>query len=125
MEAKTISVELVVELARRLHDELGPKLSDEAYEAALAFELEQRGAEVVRQQPLELWHGGERLDLGFVAHLLIDRSLVVRFGPLHRVEPAQEAWVLDKLVLPGPRAGVLLDFTRPQLDVITLPLCGS
>jgi GxxExxY protein len=125
MEATPISTEHVVDLARRLHAELGHKLSDEAYEAALAFELEQRGAQVVRQQPLGLCHGSERLDFGFVAHILVDQAVVVRLGPLHRVDRDQEIWVLEHLDLPGPRAGVLLDFLCPSLDVVTLPLCGG
>lgn len=125
MEALRITPEFVVQLARELHTELGHRLREEAYLAALALELEQRGASVERQRALELRNGDELLDLGFVADLLVDSSLVVRLCALHHLDPGNEAWVLERLALPGPRSGVYLDFLRSELDVLTVPYRGA
>lgn len=125
MNSASISPEQFVQLAHQLHGQLGPKLSLEAYEAALAFELEQRGVAVERQRVLELRSGDDLLDMGFVADLLVECTLVVRIGSLARVDAVSEAWVLERLDLPGPRVGIFLDFRRDDLDVLSLPELGS
>jgi GxxExxY protein len=125
MKAAPLTTDLIVELARDLHGQLGPKLSDEAYEAALAFELEQRGARVERQRSLKLRAGDDLLDLGYVADLLVDGALVVRLAATQHLDRANEAWVLEHLALPGPRACLYLDFQRPELEVLALSPPGS
>jgi hypothetical protein len=47
--------------------------------------------------------------------------VVVRLGALHRLDPANEAWVLERLDLPGGRLGLFLDFRRPALESLLLP----
>jgi GxxExxY protein len=125
MQSASITSDQIVHLARELHGQLGPKLSVEAYEAALAFELEQRGLKVERQREVKLRSGDDLLDMGFVADLLVDCGLVVRFVSLTHLDPVNEAWLLDRLDLPGSRAGVFLDFRRTELEVLALSERGS
>jgi len=120
MKASTVTPEHVISLAQQLHAELGHRLSDDAYETALAFELERQGSSIERQRAIELRNGDETMDLGFVADLLVDQALVVRLCSLHRVDLGTEAWVLQRLALPGARSAVFLDFMRPELDVLSL-----
>jgi GxxExxY protein len=119
------TAERVTRLARDLHAELGTALSLEAYEAALAFELEQRGIAVERQRPVQLLHEGERMDFGYIADLLVEQRVVVRIGALHRLEPGTEAWTLERLDLPQPCVGLFLDFRRPELELLQLPEPGE
>ncbi len=121
MEGSRVTPQTVVAVARELHAELGHRLREEAYETALVLELERLGACVERQRPIKLCSADEEIDLGFVADLLVDQALVVRLCALHRLDPGNEAWVLRQLALPGPVAGVYLDFLRPELDVLTVP----
>ena len=110
----------VLEIARSLHAVLGNRLSAEAYEAALAYELERGGLRARRQVPLPLEHDGAELDLGYVADLLVEEGVVVRLAAIHLVDAHQEDWLLQRLALPGPRVGLFLDFGRPQLEHVEL-----
>ncbi len=44
----------IVDAAYRVHTSLGPGLLESAYEAVLAFELENRGLRVARQQAVPI-----------------------------------------------------------------------
>jgi GxxExxY protein len=44
----------IVDAAYKIHTTLGPGLLESAYEATLAYELQQRGLQVVCQQPYPL-----------------------------------------------------------------------
>ena len=43
---------IIVDVACKIHTTFGPGLLESVYEAVLAFELEKRGCEVVRQQSI-------------------------------------------------------------------------
>ncbi len=45
---------IVVDCALNVHKNLGPGLFESVYEAALVFELNKRGLQVGRQQPIEV-----------------------------------------------------------------------
>ncbi len=125
MEPACVNADLVVELARQLHGELGHRMTEDAYLAALAFELEAQGAHVERQRPVKLRSGGELLDMGYVPDLLVDGGIVVFLCALHKLDAANEAWVLSQLDLPGPCSGVFLDFLRPQMDILAVNARGG
>ncbi len=121
MTAHDATAARVVAIARDLHTTLGHRLSDEAYQAALAFELRERGLSVEQAAPISLLHDGVELDMGYQADLLVTSAVVVRFCGLGRLDVPQERWLLERLALPGARAAVYLDFQRPVLDVLTIP----
>jgi GxxExxY protein len=120
MEQALATARQVVASALALHRELGHRLRDEAYEAALAADLEGMGLAVERQRSLALRFEGGELDFGYVADLLVEGSVVVRLGSLALLEAGQERLVLDKLALEGPRVGVYLDFCGRALDHLTV-----
>ena len=55
----------IVDAAYRVHTNLGPGLLESAYEAVLAYELENRGLHVVRQQAVPIIYQGTRIEMGF------------------------------------------------------------
>jgi len=120
MEKARSTVEQVLAAARRVHEALGHRLSDEAYEGALAEELAQGGLAVERGRPLVLRGDGCALDFGLVADLLVEGRVVVRLGSLAARDAGFERLLLGRLALPGARAAVFLDFSRKVLDVLAL-----
>ncbi|MFH1464583.1 MAG: GxxExxY protein [Pseudomonadota bacterium] len=110
----------VVASALALHGELGHRLTCEAYEAALAQDLEARGFAVEHCRALPILFEGELLDMGLVADLLVDSCVIVRLGSLVLVEAAQERLVLAQVAMEGPRVGVYLDFAGRRLDHLTV-----
>ena len=63
--------EAIIGAAIEVHRALGPGLLESAYEAALAFELIERGFQVERQKELPVVYKSVRLDVGYRLDLLI------------------------------------------------------
>lgn len=109
----------IINAAMEVHTELGCGLKEEAYEAALAWELEQRGHRVQRQVPCPVKYKGhvfcqddehpKRIDL------LVDGAVVVELKAVstkHPVFAAQCRTYLRMLDLP---VGLVLNFGFPSL----------
>ena len=109
----------IINAAIEVHTELGCGLKEDAYEAALAWELTQRGHKVLRQVPCPVVYKGnvfcqddehpKRIDL------LVDDKIVVELKAvctMHPVFAAQCRTYLRMLDLP---AGLVLNFGFPSL----------
>lgn len=58
--------EVIIGAAIEVHRHLGPGLLESAYQAALAYELNQRGYKVEQQKPLPMLYKEIRLDAGWL-----------------------------------------------------------
>ena len=109
----------IIRAAIEVHKELGCGLKEEAYEAVLAWELEQRGFNVRRQVPCPVVYKGmlfcqdddrpKRIDL------LVDNKIVVELKSVctkHPIFSAQCRTYLRMLNLP---VGLVLNFGFPTL----------
>lgn len=105
----------VVDASLRVHSELGPGLLESAYEACLAYELRERGLEVISQLPLPVTYRGVRLEVGYRIDLLVGGGVVVELKAVARLLPLHEAQLLSYLKLSGHRIGLLLNFHSAQL----------
>jgi GxxExxY protein len=68
----------IIGAAIKVHRKLGPGLLESAYEACLAYELEQLGLHVQRQKAVPLIYGIVKLECGFRADLVVDGKVVLR-----------------------------------------------
>ena len=107
--------EAVIGAAIEVHRHLGPGLLESIYEAALAFELSERGLAVERQKPVPLAYKGLKFDEGFRIDLLVAGEVVVELMCVDAVLPIHQAQVLSYLKLAGLRTGLLLNFKSPVL----------
>ena len=89
MDENTIGT-LLIEAAIEVHRELGPALLESVYEAALAYELEQRGLKVARQIPVPLNYKGIHFDEGFRADLIIEDKVIAELKSVEKVTPAHK-----------------------------------
>ena len=62
----------IIGAAIKVHRRLGPGLLESAYEACLAYELEQLGFHVQRQKAVPLIYESVKLDCSFRADLVVD-----------------------------------------------------
>ena len=69
--------EKIIGAAIKIHRRLGPGLLESAYEACLAYELEQLGLLVERQKPVPLVYEAVKLDCGFRADLVVEGLVAV------------------------------------------------
>jgi GxxExxY protein len=102
--------EKVIGAAIEVHRALGPGLLESAYEACLAFELNDRGLELERQKELPLAYRGVQLDCGYRLDLVVERRVIVELKSVEELTPLHEAQVLSYLKLSGYPVGLLINF---------------
>lgn len=105
----------VLEAAFKVHTALGPGLLESVYEAALAWELAQRGLEARRQVEVPVRYLGVDLGLGFRADLIVAGRVLVELKSVEALAPVHGKTVTNYLRLGGWKLGYLINFNLPHL----------
>lgn len=105
----------IIGAAIKVHRKLGPGLLESAYEACLAYELERAGFHVHRQKAVPLIYGTVKLECGFRADLLVERTVVVEIKCKEALHPVDQAQLLSHLRLLDLHVGLLINFHVVQL----------
>jgi GxxExxY protein len=105
----------VIGLAIAVHRELGPGLLESAYEACLAYELDQAGLPYQRQVALPVSYKKVDLDCGYRLDLLVDGTLIVELKTVEAISKVHKAQLLTYLRLSRLRTGLILNFNAAVL----------
>jgi iron complex transport system substrate-binding protein len=100
----------VVDVALRLHRELGPGLLESVYELVLAARLAAMGYSVARQRSIDIEFEGVRVDGAFKIDLMVDERLIVEIKSVERLAPVHAKPLLTYLCLTGQPVGLLINF---------------
>ena len=100
----------IIGAAIKVHRALGPGLLESAYEARVAYELQQLGRRVERQKPVPVIYEGVKLDCGFRADLVADGVVAVELKCKDALHPIDQAQLLSHLRLLNLRIGLLINF---------------
>ena len=100
----------VLDLALRLHRDLGPGLLESVYEAVLAGKLAQIGYRVARQRAVDIEFEGLRFEAAFRIDLVIDERLLVEIKSVERLNTAHAKQLLTYLRLTQQPVGLLINF---------------
>ncbi|MBI0474761.1 GxxExxY protein [Sphingomonas sp. MA1305] len=100
----------VLDLALRLHRELGPGMLESVYETVLARRLTAMGYDIVRQRPVDIVSDGQRFAGAFRVDLLVDARLVVEVKSIERLTAAHAKQLLTYLRLLNQPVGLLINF---------------
>jgi GxxExxY protein len=100
----------IIGAAIKIHRKLGPGLLESAYEACLAYELQQAGLRVERQKAVPLIYGTVKLECGFRADLVVEGQVVVETKCKDSLHPVDEAQLLSHLRLLNITVGLLINF---------------
>ncbi len=100
----------VVDLAIRIHRELGPALLESVYEIVLAGKLSQLGYHVERQKSVDIEFEGTKFESAFRIDLMVDHRLIVEIKSLERLSGVHAKQVLTYLRLTNQPVGLLLNF---------------
>jgi len=101
--------------AIEVHRHLGPGMLESVYEAALAYELAERGNSVERQTPVPLVYKGLQFEEGYRLDLLGGGAVIVELKCVDAILPVHEAQLISYLKLTGLKAGLLINFKVPIL----------
>jgi GxxExxY protein len=100
----------VIDVALRLHRELGAGLLESAYEMLLAGKLAEMGYTVQRQFPVDIEFEGVAISAAFKIDLLVDNRLIVELKSVERLNAAHSKQVLTYLRLTNQPVGLLINF---------------
>ena len=105
----------VLDIALRLHRELGPGLLESVYEVLLARRLQALGYDVVTQQLIGAEFEDVRFEAAFRADLIVDGRLVVEIKSVERLMPVHSKQLLTYLRLMKQPVGLLINFGNETL----------
>jgi len=100
----------IIASAIKIHRKLGPGLLESAYEACLAYELQELGRKVERQKAVPLFYEEVKLDCGFRADVVVDDTVAVELKCKEALHPVDEAQLLSHLRLLNLPIGLLINF---------------
>ena len=98
-----------------VYNELGPGLLESVYEAALAFELQQKGFEIKTQVPLPVVYKDVNLELGFRIDILVENTVAIEIKSVEKIHDVHKKQLLTYLKLSSLKLGILINFNSSQL----------
>ncbi len=101
---------IVVDCAFKIHTTLGPGLLESVYEAILAYELEERGCNIVRQQAIPVTYETVHLEAGFRADLIVNNMVIIEIKSVESISPIHLKQLRTYLILADKKLGLLINF---------------
>ena len=101
---------VAVDICYKIHTTLGPGLLESVYEAAFAYELENRNISFTRQKAVAAIYEDIILDVGFRADIVMDEKLIIEIKSIERLEKLHHKTVLTYLKLSGLKLALLVNF---------------
>lgn len=101
---------VVIGVAIRIHDALGPGLFETVYETVLAGKLAEMGHKVERQKLVDIEFEGVRHANAFKIDLFVDDRLIIEIKSVERSSPIFAKQLLTYLRLMKLPVGLVLNF---------------
>ena len=101
--------------ALEVHKNLGAGLLESAYEAALAYELQERNISFKQQASLPVQYKNIEIDCAYRIDLLIENMLIVELKAVEKVLPIHQAQLMTYMKLANIPTGLLINFNTKLL----------
>ena len=105
----------IVDSAIKVHRALGPGLLESAYQACLAYELQERGMEVKCEVPQAINYGKVVLDCGYRIDMIVEDRIIIENKTVDQLLPIDLAQLLTYLKLKKCSLGFLINWNVPIL----------
>jgi GxxExxY protein len=105
----------IVDIAFKIHSELGPGLLESVYEKCFCYELTQREIDFVRQQPVKIVFDQLIIEDGLRLDILVNNEIIIELKAQENHHPVWEAQLLSYLKLSRKRLGFLINFHVPLI----------
>lgn len=112
---ENIIAKAVVDVAYKLHTEVGSGLLESVYEVLMEHELVRRGFEVRRQVPVSIQWQGVKFVEGFKADLIVNEAVIVELKSVEKLMPVHGKQLLTYLRLMKLRLGLLINFGEHRI----------
>ena len=101
---------IIVDSAFKVHTALGPGLLEKVYQAALAYEIQQRGLRVATERGIPAFYEDVKLELGFRADIIVENKVIIECKSIDALAPVHGKILLTYLRLTDMRLGLLINF---------------
>jgi len=101
---------IIVDVAVKIHQSLGPGLLESAYQSVLEHELRTRGLEVKTQVAVPVHWDKVHLDVGFRADMIVQDLVILELKSVERITHVHKKQLLTYLKLSGKKLGLLMNF---------------
>jgi GxxExxY protein len=107
---------IVLDIAFKVHNELGPGLFESVYETVIEHELISKyNLNVQKQVGLPVIWENVKLELGFRADLIIENKVIIEIKSIEALAPVHHKQLLTYLKLTGMKLGMLINFNEALL----------
>lgn len=106
---------MVFDLAKNVHKEVGPGLLESCYQAALAYELRQKGVYVEVEKHIPFYYDNKDMGLGFRADIMIEKKVVIELKAVEAMHPVFMSQMITYLKLTDCKLGLLINFNSVLL----------
>ncbi len=103
----------IVDIAIKIHKNLGPGLLESVYEKCFEYELIQWGINYQRQKEVPIIYETLKVEDGLRLDLLLDDLVIIELKAQENYHPVWEAQLLSYLKLTNKRLGILINFHVP------------
>ena len=107
--------ELVIGLAMKVHDALGPGLLESIYRDCLVIELVANDLEVSVEHRVPVFYREQKIRDDLKIDILVNGRLIVEVKAVERLLPVHKAQVITYLKLTGCSAGLVLNFNATSI----------
>ncbi len=105
----------IVDIAFRIHIQLGPGLLESVYERVFCYELSKRKIPYKRHQKVPIIYDEQEFEDGLRLDIIVDDLIIVELKAQENYHPVWEAELLSYLKLSGNRIGFLINFSVPKI----------
>ena len=105
----------IIGAAIEVHRALGPGLLESTYDSCLSHEFHRFGLDFQRQVPIPVVYKSVRLDCGYRADFIVERTIVLEIKSVDRCIPIYRAQMITYVRLLGLHRGMLINFNVLKL----------
>lgn len=105
----------IVDIAIKIHRELGPGLLESVYAKCFYYELVKREIQFIKQKEVPIIYQTLQIDDGLRLDLLIEDLIIIELKAQENYHPVWEAQLLSYLKLTNKRLGFLVNFHVPLM----------
>lgn len=100
----------IVDVAYKIHTQIGPGLLEHVYERVMQYELEKRGLTVRHQVAVPFVYEEIKLPVGFRVDLIVNEKVVVEIKSVEALAPVHLKQLRTYLIAVDLRLGLLVNF---------------
>lgn len=99
-----------------VYNELGPGLLESVYEAALSYELREKGLNIKTQVGLPVKYKDTQLDLGYRIDILVEDKVIIELKSVEAILDVHHKQVLTYLKLTKLKLALLINFNSEDIS---------